>query len=266
MSKAIWGVPSLHFMIYIILFGLSLVFMSCIFIPCETWRSLLSSIGTGLFVTSLVGYFIDLSNNRLNKENIKRIREYQLKDIEAFFKHYIERFINMSFRIVTEVYEDYDKNKFYKFYIKDFKKNIKILFDKYDFNRCGNTNWKGLKSCALGNYMETARKPTAPLKRLIDKLIKKDYFSLLNYYSNDEIESLESISNYFESLLGNNLEDFYQDFETITDKMPKILGIENFDNYVFYFNERQSGLFDDKNQYVRGSIKRIKDGAIQIFQ
>ena len=261
----ILGINKRHFYIYFTFFMLSLISLCCIFLENEKIRVFFVSIGASGMASSLLGYFIELSN----EENNKKIRRRNLARLVVSYKNTLERYCFYIFKVLIEVFKDKPKDKLYKVKIANLKQNLNILLKDHD--NIQNFSLKDIsKSDDYYEYEKAfalAKNIYISLKSLstqITNITTQDLFGLLNYYSEDEITLLKETAEFFEGDEPGDLEDYCQILNVLTNNdFCKILGIYNIDDLLYYFkNENNKSALFVGNQ-IWSSPYRFKDIDIE---
>ena len=242
----IFGINKRHFIIYAVSFIVSLVLLSFIFLNNEKLWVFFVSIGASGLASSILGYFIELSNTERNNQ----MRTRNLTNLVQSYKNTLDRFMFYMFKIIIDVMQEKPKDKLYKVNVLDFKNNMSSIFKKYDKAQNiplviseNNEEYEKYKWATM--LADNISISLHGLSMQITNITNQDLYGLLKFYTEDEIKRLKTTATFFETYDMANLEDYAVIFSELTNKeFYSILELNSIENITYYYasKDNKSGL------------------------
>lgn len=275
-KKIIFGISSKHLFVYGMTLLISIGLIFGVYIPDSNWSTICVSIGTGGLTSALVGYFIDLANSIENHQTRKRNIAY----VVCNYKRCLTKLLCNFFRVMTEVYEEKDPQHLYKSSIKMIIENLESRVEAYDQSQYTiktTNNGIEVNPSMLNKHnmaiklMKLTNNSLEDLFKTIKEITNQDKIVLLKYYTENEIDKLnlisDSILEYETGGIGG-IYDYYQILQELLDKQfYQILELKDIENLIFYFQNKKCAIYKKETTFSQFStLKNFnKLEAIEFF-
>lgn len=272
-KKIIFGISSKHLFVYGMTLLISIGLIFGVYIPDSNWSTICVSIGTGGLTSALVGYFIDLANSIENHQTRKRNIAYVVWN----YKRCLTKLLCSFFRVMTEVYEEKDPQHLYKSSIKMIIENLESRVEAYDQSQYTiktTNNVIEVNASMLNKHnmaiklMEHSKPSLLALSKSINDIVNQDKIVLLKYYTEDEIDKLNLISDSILEYETGEIYNYYQILQELLDKQfYQILELKDIENLTFYFQNKKCAIYKKETTFSQFStLKNFnKLEAIEFF-
>lgn len=221
LPQIIWGVSSGNFIIYIISFAVSIVFIGLGFISCESfilWATLFMSVGASGIGAVILAFFIERSNNKRDKQELVKNRDVVIEPIISDLRQII--FIEIL--IASEESLEFKK----KIENKTITEIIEDLMDLY-------RERVSLDSLNMNNYINYDDFDKDCIKLFTKrKEILKFLGGLFNYAVNDIVTNRSYNITHFLFL-----DQEIKSLKLLQSYLFNIKASENYSEYLFYYIE-----------------------------
>ena len=178
---------------------------------------------------------------------------------------------------MTEVYEEKDPQHLYKSSIKMIIENLESRVEAYDQSQYTiktTNNVIEVNASMLNKHnmaiklMEHLKPSLLALSKSINDIVNQDKIVLLKYYTEDEIDKLNLISDSILEYETGEIYNYYQILQELLDKQfYQILELKDIENLTFYFQNKKCAIYKKETTFSQFStLKNINElEAIEFF-
>lgn len=232
----------IHFIVYvsIIIIGFLLILLSML--NDESYNdmsrnlfSVFSNLGTGLFASGIVVWFLDSMNRRLNSEIVAYKRESLLKDLKSIVQNILNDSANKYFELNRIVYNSPVEPR--EMPVKDIFTVVRD-FEKKFLNQYGNAQLAGNEYHEYIEKLYSNDNNILLLKDIVNRIVhEKDMYIVSGIFSEDEVELFGIIGECADKLHDCTVKKDYVNAVVFIDMLysnlyDAILKIEQFENFL----------------------------------